>query len=358
MRPASVCSIETTPSLVGQQRRALGLARLEELLDARQTGGDVGAVDAAGVEGPHRQLGARLADRLGGDDADRLAVLDQPAGRQVAPVAEDGRRRGWPRRPSPSGGGSSRPRLAITSPTRSRTVPSSSSSRSLSSSPRSNRISPVAGSTTGEARMRPVTLPRNSSSGIGLPSTSARSTQSPCSVPQSSIVMITSCDDIDQAAGKVAGVGCPQRGVGQPLAGAVGGEEVLQHGQPFAEVGADRDVDDPPLRVEHETAHTRHLADLVHVPLRAGVRHHVDGVLAAQAVLDVLRQHVAGRVPNHFELAQPLFLGDQTASVLPLDLVGLLVRPVQQTRPSSPTWRRRRRRSTCRRGSRTRSRPS
>jgi hypothetical protein len=30
--------------------------------------------DAAGVEGPHRQLRARLADRLGGDDADRQAL--------------------------------------------------------------------------------------------------------------------------------------------------------------------------------------------------------------------------------------------------------------------------------------------
>ena len=55
---------------------ALGDAGLEELLDARQAGRDVGAAggrDAAGVERPHRQLRARLADRLGGDDADRLA---------------------------------------------------------------------------------------------------------------------------------------------------------------------------------------------------------------------------------------------------------------------------------------------
>jgi hypothetical protein len=29
------------------------------------------------VEGPHRELGAGLADRLGGDDADGLAELDR-----------------------------------------------------------------------------------------------------------------------------------------------------------------------------------------------------------------------------------------------------------------------------------------
>ena len=67
---------------------ALGDAGLEQLLDARQAGGDVHARgDAAGVERPHGQLRARLADGLGGDDADRLAETDHVAGRQVAAVA-------------------------------------------------------------------------------------------------------------------------------------------------------------------------------------------------------------------------------------------------------------------------------
>ena len=66
---------------------ALGDAGLEQLLDARQAGGDVEAGDAAGVERPHRELGARLADRLGGDDADRLAGGDHLAGGEVAAVA-------------------------------------------------------------------------------------------------------------------------------------------------------------------------------------------------------------------------------------------------------------------------------
>ena len=42
---------------------------------------------AADVEGPHRQLRARLADRLGGDDADRLADVDRRAAGEIAPVA-------------------------------------------------------------------------------------------------------------------------------------------------------------------------------------------------------------------------------------------------------------------------------
>ena len=67
---------------------ALGDAAFEELLDSRQAGGDVQAGDAAGVERSHRQLRARLADGLGGDDADRLADADQRARGQVAAVAQ------------------------------------------------------------------------------------------------------------------------------------------------------------------------------------------------------------------------------------------------------------------------------
>src|SRR6266540_3093724 len=73
---------------LGDRRHALRRARLEQLLDARQTVGDVLAGDTTGVEGPHGELRARLADRLGGDDADRLADVDQPVGGQAAAVAE------------------------------------------------------------------------------------------------------------------------------------------------------------------------------------------------------------------------------------------------------------------------------
>ena len=47
-----------------------------------------GLTDAADVEGAHGELRAWLADRLGGDDADRHAFLDEVAGGQVHAVAE------------------------------------------------------------------------------------------------------------------------------------------------------------------------------------------------------------------------------------------------------------------------------
>ena len=42
---------------------------------------------AADVEGAHGELGARLADRLRRDDADRLAHVDRRAAGEIAPVA-------------------------------------------------------------------------------------------------------------------------------------------------------------------------------------------------------------------------------------------------------------------------------
>ena len=72
---------------LGERRGALRVPRLEDLDDARQAVRDVRAGDAAGVERPHRQLRARLADRLRGDDADRVADLAHLAGGEEDAVA-------------------------------------------------------------------------------------------------------------------------------------------------------------------------------------------------------------------------------------------------------------------------------
>ena len=99
---------------------------------------------------------------------------------------------------------------------------------------------------------------------------------------------------VDQAARQVARVRRLQRRVRQALAGAVGGDEVLQNVQAFAEVGRDRRLDDRAVRLGHQAAHAGQLADLRGGTARARVGHHVDGVerllvhLLAVAVGDLL----------------------------------------------------------------------
>ncbi len=68
--------------IVGMSRSSMvpstGASRFDYFVELRR---------AADVERPHRQLGARLADRLGGDDADRLADVDRRTASEVTAVA-------------------------------------------------------------------------------------------------------------------------------------------------------------------------------------------------------------------------------------------------------------------------------
>ncbi len=86
-RPLRVLDVDLSGDL-GERSRALRVARLEDLDDAREAVRDVGSCDTARVEGAHGQLRARLADRLGGDDAHRVADLGHAAGREEGAVAE------------------------------------------------------------------------------------------------------------------------------------------------------------------------------------------------------------------------------------------------------------------------------
>ena len=87
LRPALGLLDVDPPADLGERRGALRVPRLEDLDDAREAVRDVRAGDAAGVERPHRQLRAGLADRLRGDDADRVADLGELARREERAVA-------------------------------------------------------------------------------------------------------------------------------------------------------------------------------------------------------------------------------------------------------------------------------
>src|SRR6185312_16385189 len=67
---------------------------------------------------------------------------------------------------------------------------------------------------------------------------------------------------VGELARQVAGVGGLERGVGQTLAGAVRGREVLEHAETFAEVRLDRRLDDLAGRFRHQTTHAGELTNL------------------------------------------------------------------------------------------------
>ena len=155
---------------------------------------------------------------------------------------------------------------------------------------------------------------------------------------------------VDQAAGQVTRVGGLQRGVGQAFARAVGRDEVLQDVQALAEVRGDRRLDDRAVRLGHQAAHAGQLADLRGGTARTRIGHHVDRVerllhnrlalfhlghlhaafvdqhrLAAELLHHGLGHEVAGAAPDVDDLVVALALGDQARGVLRLDLLDFLL---------------------------------
>src|SRR5208282_814445 len=131
---------------------------------------------------------------------------------------------------------------------------------------------------------------------------------------------------IDEAAGQVAGVSGLQRRIGEAFTRTVRGDEVLQHGEAFAEVGCDGGLDDFAGRLGHQTAHAGKLADLLFGTASAGVRHDVNRVDVAFAILAFEGlEHLIGNffgdvAPDGDDLVVAFAVGDGAIEVLLLDL--------------------------------------
>ena len=131
---------------------------------------------------------------------------------------------------------------------------------------------------------------------------------------------------VNQTARQVARIGGLERRVGQAFARAVRGDEVLQHVQTLAEIGADRGLDDFARRLGHQAAHTGELPDLLLVTARAGIGHDQDRIQLAGFLLAPLHfaEHLVGDLFGHFrpdgdDLVVAFAVSDHAVLVLLLD---------------------------------------
>ena len=145
--------------------------------------------------------------------------------------------------------------------------------------------------------------------------------------------------NIRQTTGQVARVRCFQGGIGQSLAGPVGRNKVLQHGQPFAEIGNNGSFDDLSGGFGHQSTHAGQLTHLVLASPGTGIGHHVNRVEAFfnyQFTFFILQRlalfaccrgyfhgfhhfvgHIIGRFgPNVHHLVVLLSLGNEPLGVL------------------------------------------
>ena len=216
------------------------------------------------MEGAHGELRARLADRLRGDDAHRLADIDHACRARDRGRSTCRRRRPASRRSAPSGSAPPRCRPARCC---------STASSSISALPGDDAPRRSSGSTHVLRRGAAEDAFGRAATMTSPPSTTARTVR-----PRVGAAILLGDDavlrHVDQAARQIARVGGLERGVGQALARAVRRVEVLEHGQAFLEVGDDRRLDDLARRLGHQAAHAGQLLDLRRRAARAGVRHH------------------------------------------------------------------------------------
>src|SRR5215475_1098613 len=269
---------------------------------------------AADVESAHRQLRAGLADALGGDDADRLAdVHDLPCG-QVAAVALDA---------------DSAARLA--------------GEHRADAHAFDARVLDFGRHIFGDLRVDPGQdfagdRVENVFKGDATDDAFAQAFNDvarfgdrlrPDALDRAAIRLR---DDhvlrhVYKTARQVARIGGLERRVGQTLARAVRGDEVLQHVQTFAEIGADRGLDDFARRLGHQAAHSGELPDLLLVSARPGIGHDQDRVQLAGVLLAPLHfaEHLVGDLFGHLrpdgdDLVVSFAVSDHAVLVLLLDL--------------------------------------
>src|SRR5690606_4394118 len=269
---------------------------------------DVGAGgDAARVERAHRELRAGLADRLGGDRADRLAEADVAHQRHVHAVAADahaGARLAGQRATDGHGldlgvvgqaGGDGLDVLHVEDLAR--------------------LLLEVADL---EVERQAAAVQAHLEVAAGARA-SLRRVERDLEELGAAAVLLAHDDlvgDVDELAGQVARVGGPEGRVGAALAGAVRRDEVLEDVEALAEVRADRQLDGLARRAGHQAAHARQLTDLLRVAAGARLRHDVERV-ERHVLREVLEHRVLdllGRVvPQADDLVEALALGHEAA---------------------------------------------
>ena len=268
----------------------------------------------AGVKGAHRELGAGLADRLGGDDAHRFAEIHQFVVGQGPAVALATDR---------TGGLAGERRAHHHGAHPGRLDAEGEGGIDLAVAVDDHRAIGVEHWLTGQPAHQlggvlalVVGIDRNAAGGAAV------------FLAHDHIL-----GHVHQTAGEVARVGGAQGRIHQTLTGAVGGDHVFGDREPLAEVGADRYVDNLALGVGHQAPHPHELTHLGHVAPGAGVGHHphrVERVVVVEVLFDFFDQTLVGFCPGVDHLGVPFHLSDLPEPVTLLGVGDLLFCLLQQ----------------------------
>ena len=131
--------------------------------------------------------------------------------------------------------------------------------------------------------------------------------------------------NIDKSSCQVTGVCGTERRVRLTFTRTSRRDEVFKNGKTFTEVRSDGNFYRFTGGICHKSAHTAKLTDLVDGAAGAGNRHHVDGVLFAQVLLQLLRNRRGRAVPNGNYLTVFFLVGNHASLVKFLDFRNFLL---------------------------------
>ena len=287
-----------------QDRLAFGRPDLKEFLYARQAVRDIRARDAAGMEGAHRKLGARLADGLRGDDAHRLA---HPYGLIRAEIIAVAFRAD-----------------AVERLTGDRRAHLDALDLRLVDRLRRLRVDHVACPEKHFIARLEVIEHRAGEDAVreGLAERGAVGAHEVDALLGAAVLLTDHniLRNVHQAAGEISGLRGLQGRVRGTLAGAVRGDEILQDREPLLERGLDGEFYGLALRILHQALHAHHLDRLGPGAARAGIDDEIDGVLGLERALHHLGDVGLGFVPDRDDAGAPLALGEEALFVLRSDL--------------------------------------
>src|SRR6056297_195750 len=278
------------------------------------------------MEGSHGQLGTRFADRLGSDNTDCLAKVDQVSTGQITAVTQG-----------------TNTTLALTGQNRANLdalkagIFDSGDPILINHVVRfnqhlvSNRIDNfIQGHPTKDTIAK--TLDHFAAFSLGGNFDSVKG-----------IAILLSNDgilgDVNQTPGQITGVGRLQRRISQTLTCAVGRDKVLENRQAFSEICGNRGFNNRTVRLSHQTAHPRQLTNLLGTTTRSRISHHVNGIegwnrnglsfFRNEFVDGNISKHDAGNIlstlgPDIDYLVVAFAIGNQTFSILLLNVLYLI----------------------------------
>ena len=293
---------------LGQHSKTLGLACFEKLLNTRQTMRDVVTSDATRVERTHRELRARFANRLCGDDADSGADVDGTRGCKIPAIALLANAFVCMARHD-----SANDDLFDTSSLefaefRHRRDIFALVEQNLAVCINDRLEQASTDQVLVDLALLIVQSIRNAVSGLAV------------EFADDDILR-----NVNETTCKVTGVCSAQRRVGKALAGAMRRDEVFEHRQTLAEVRLNRTVDDLALRVRHKAAHTGKLSNLLDVTAGAGEGHHVNRVEVIEILGHCIADFLVRFVPDIDDLTVTLFGAHEAHLVILVDCGNLLI---------------------------------